>query len=203
MRQGTGMDKAIKYALAVAAFIGIAIVEAMVTIIMWRDDIILMAVLIGCTTLTTILATFSTISYVYWYKRAYKILPDHIVVKVNCRDHGEEKQILEKNWHEAIRDLNKNYLMWVEKYGCSVATVMKSFAKYFFYGARVYAGAKKLEKSYKEFWELFELGMRAVSFTPPKQRSEYLAKMAEDLINGDLDSFVKHSVEVWIEVKIF
>jgi hypothetical protein len=196
------MDEAIKWALAVVVMIGVTIAEAMVAIIMWRDDIILMAVPLGGTITTAIIATLSAISYVYWYNREYKIMPHNIVVKVNCRDHGEEKQIIEKSRDEAVRDLNKNYLMWVEKYGCSVATVMKSFAKYFFYGARVYAGAKKLEKSYKEFWELFELGMRAVSLLPTKRRSEYLAKMAEDLINGDMDSFVKHSTEAWIEVTI-
>jgi hypothetical protein len=195
------MDEAIKYALAVAALSGVTIAEAMVTIIMWRDDIILMAIPLGCTAVTAIITILSAISYVYWYNREYKIMPHNVVVKVNCLHHGEEHHTIEKSRDEAVRDLNKNYLVWVGKYGCVVAGVMRSFAKYFFfYSPKIYAGAKKLEKSYKGFWELFELGMRAVSLLPPKQRSEHLAKMAEDLINGDLDSFVKHSVEVWIEV---
>jgi hypothetical protein len=194
------MDEAIKYALAVAAMSGVTIAEAMVTIIMWSDDIILMAIPLGGTVITAIITILSAISYVYWYYREYKIMPHHIVVKVNCFHHGEERHTIEKSRDKAVRDIDKNYLVWVGKYGCVAAGVMRSFAKFFFYSAKIYAGAKKLEKSYKGFWELFELGMRAVSLLPPKQRSEHLAKMAEDLLNGDLDSFVKHSVEVWIEV---
>jgi hypothetical protein len=195
------MDEAIKYALAVAALSGVTIAEAMVTIIMWRDDTILMAVLLGCTAVTAIITILSAIGYVYWYVEE-RIMRNHKLVKVNCRIHGEEYQLIEQIRDKVVRDLNKNYLMWVGKYGCDVAGVMRSFAKYFFYSAKIYAGAKKLEKSYKGFWELFELGMRAVSLLPHKQRNEHLAKLAEDLINGDLDSFVKHSVAAWIEANI-
>jgi hypothetical protein len=116
--------------------------------------------------------------------------------------HGKEIHPIIKTRNKVIRTIYKKYLGWIEKYGRINALVMKRISEGFFDNNETYIGMKELEKMHGEkFWEAFESAVRALSFMFLSGRyRDYNQKLREDLINRDIENFIRHTVEVWMEV---